>query len=386
MKRLMIFGLLILCIVNASFSADNKEKRITHPIDIIGTGGAGVAGPVRYGSIFLNPASLALGDRSTFSILKIGASANWDLYELYKIYPKIDDTAEDLGLGQLTTEEWATLLNLRSKIGIIGPLSLGYIGNGIGILFYNNFVTTANVKQAPGLPYVDFGTYLDIGFTVGYGLEIPFPFYLGKYTKIYLGLGLNYLNRIKYENDRLSLVEAFDLGMSILSAERGLFMGQNISADVGMIISFGERLSAGFVVRDFFSTGFDWAEFDTNFQRIENSSPLPITYFYPAFDIGVGYSARIDSFVLSDLNLYFDIANALDFSENYFLKLRLGAEITLIKIFTIRAGLYQGYPTLGLSVNLPLVKINAAYYTEELGDLPGSDGQQTVLLEVELSI
>lgn len=51
-------------------------------------------------------------------------------------------------------------------------------------------------------------------------------------------------------------------------------------------------------------------------------------------------------------------------------KLHFGAELSL-PLIDLRAGLHQGYPTLGASVDLFFLRLDAASYTEEVGVYPG---------------
>ncbi len=54
-------------------------------------------------------------------------------------------------------------------------------------------------------------------------------------------------------------------------------------------------------------------------------------------------------------------------------KLHMGAEGKLSRVFSLRMGLNQGYPTMGLGIDLPVVKIDFSTYGEELA---GNAGQQ----------
>lgn len=237
--------------------------------------------------------------------------------------------------------------------------------------------------QGAGLPYVDFYTIADVGFKAGYGFELPFPFFLGKFGRFYGGFTITYLNRIKYEDPRLSIAEAFDLGMNLAQFNQGLYMAQNISSDLGFLVKL-QYVNIGVTVKNWLSTGFRWSEYTGDFQKVTNGTSLPDSSFKPSLDLGFSFNLGKKKRSPFELTLTADMVNALDFSENYFLKLRAGAEIRLIRILLARAGLYKGYPTLGVGLDLPFLKINAAYYTEELGDLPGSLPQQNVTLEIGL--
>ncbi|OHD55970.1 MAG: hypothetical protein A2Y33_10955 [Spirochaetes bacterium GWF1_51_8] len=386
-SKILIVFLIQLLTFSIGFGL-TKEKKITQSIDVIATGGAGVADAGRFGLIFMNPAALGINEMKGFSILKVGARANIDSYDLAMLGLKIANG--EVSLETMTSDQWQMILDLRSTIGVTGPLMLGYMGSGLGLLLYDDILTSVTVKPSPGIPYVDFETYADIGFIVGYGFELPIPFFLGKFTRVYGGINLKYLNRMKYVDPRMSLLEALDMGAGIAAFQKGFLMGQNISSDVGVIINSPE-FAFGFVVHDWFSTGFNWSEYvlkqgSFGFEKLTNSAVYETTYFTPALDVGINWMLPISGFLLSKMEIYFDVVNALDFTESYLLKFRLGIQARLFQFLDVRAGLYKGYPTLGLGFDLPLIKINAAYYVEELGTLPGTIPQQNVMFDIQLML
>jgi hypothetical protein len=367
--------------VNTIYSS-NKEQRITVPIDVMATGGAGIASVNRFSMLYMNPAALGVNAYNAFSVLKIGATINYDLIELAMEYAE----AGDIDYANFSEEEWQRLLNLKAYAGINSPLALGYIGYGIGILLYNDIVTSFKINQAPGLPSVDLGIFSDIGLSVNYGFEVPLPFFIGKFSKLYAGINLKYIFRIKQDGYRMSLLEAFDIVSAITEGERGLLVGHCISSDVGFLFDT-PNIAVGLVIRDWFNPPFVWGEYnyvDGSLVKMETDYEIERTYFYPSLDIGMAYKSVQNLFVLSEMNFYFDIVNSLDFSENYLLKLRLGAEVTLLRVFKFRAGLYKGYPTIGLGIDLPVINFNFAYYTEELGRAPGNIPQERIMFDIHL--
>ena len=378
--RKLIWSIIYIILATPVFIlANSEEKKITVPVDIIATGGAGITSYDKFGMIYMNPAAFAIPENARISILKTGVTLNYDLYNYYSLYNYLANHNNDL--SSLSSSQWKTLLNLNANIGLSGPLAVGYIWQGIGFLIYDDFLTSALVKQGPGLPYVDFGSYYDTTFLAGFGFKIPSPEFFGKFISSYAGITVKYINRLKYENPRMSLLETFDTFSGIVNFNKGFLWGQAIGSDVGYMVK-GESWTGGFVIRDWFTTQFSWNEYDYKFNQIPTTN-IPSTYFYPSFDIGGSY--RFNNFA-ENLNilgptLYFDLVNIFDFSENYFLKVRFGVELAMFNFLRLRAGIYKGYPTAGFGLVFPFININAAYYTEELGDTPGSIPQQNYVLD-----
>ena len=83
----------------------------------------------------------------------------------------------------------------------------------------------------------------------------------------------------------------------------------------------------------------------------------------------------------------FEYRHITDADEQIGKKIHLGAEIHLGP-FDVRSGLYQGYPTYGLGVNLFILQLDLAKYTVEQGVYPGQTPQERVniglMMELEL--
>lgn len=103
---------------------------------------------------------------------------------------------------------------------------------------------------------------------------------------------------------------------------------------------------------------------------------------YPEYSsVDIGIAKRI---LANRLLLTADYIDALDRNEeNALNKLHFGTEfnLTLIKL---RAGLNAGYPSLGVGLNIGIAQVDAAYYTEELSNVPGGNGEERLLAQVRV--
>jgi hypothetical protein len=83
----------------------------------------------------------------------------------------------------------------------------------------------------------------------------------------------------------------------------------------------------------------------------------------------------------------FEYRHITDTGEQIGKKIHMGAEVH-IGPFDVRSGLYQGYPTYGLGVNLFILQLDLAKYTVEQGVYPGQTPQERVniglMMELEL--
>jgi hypothetical protein len=92
-------------------------------------------------------------------------------------------------------------------------------------------------------------------------------------------------------------------------------------------------------------------------------------------DIGFGR-------LLADFD-YVDVTNYLYYTgDSLWLHTRLGVQYQFPEILTLSAGLYEGYPTFGVGVDLWAFEVNASYYTEEASPVPGLNPDHIVSLQV----
>jgi hypothetical protein len=73
-----------------------------------------------------------------------------------------------------------------------------------------------------------------------------------------------------------------------------------------------------------------------------------------------------------------------DSSEVLGKKIHVGGEVT-IAMFDIRGGLYQGYPTYGVGVDLFIMQLDAAYYKIERGAYPGQTPDERVQVGLSMN-
>ena len=65
-------------------------------------------------------------------------------------------------------------------------------------------------------------------------------------------------------------------------------------------------------------------------------------------------------------------------------RVNIGAEVVFFERLFLRTGLHQGYWTAGIGMNIWILRINYAYYTEELGAYAGQFADKRHVLEVVL--
>ena len=272
---------------------------------------------------------------------------------------------------------------LYVQADILGPLAFGYVGKGLGFGMFNRTVATVNASSLLSVSYSVSEEFL---LTGGYSHR----FYIGDRTTIDLGLMPKGFVRGSI-GDRLSLDGLMTLASDFTAAlSSPLTMTTGLGVDAGVMWTLDRILSVGIVGRDAYSpalvtTYANYQEFiDTPSSGVDTAGLVS-----PDISIGVAYLLPFqflerlgaDVLVLAD---YSDILNLLSiFPRNPILNVRLGVELTLLDILSLRAGIKEALPTAGFCIDLSAFSFSLAMYGQELGMEPGSRPVYNLLMALD---
>jgi hypothetical protein len=338
----------------------------------MGMGGSIVASAHGYDSFFSNPAGYSR-DQGSFTLLD---ATTW-------IYSRPDELAALAAqsiAGTASSDAFPTFVIdqvTKGGFGIGASMGIGYVGNGLGlgmVIIEDSMLYGQTLGGARG----------DLIATVGFigGLSVPLDV-LG--FKIHIGGDIRPMIRIHVPIDSsnaFDMVTALQKGedaFAALSSADALY-GAGIALDLGAIAELG-WFTVGLSVRDLGGTQF---KYDTNsFGTV--SSTLGSQLRFPAgstvtadqyvipMDIafGIGMHPTMGSFnrfvdPTIDVDLH-DLVGVFGGTRPVWTALHAGAELKLISLFALRAGLNQGYFTMGAGLKLFFLDLNFAIYTQELG-------------------
>jgi len=209
-------------------------------------------------------------------------------------------------------------------------------------------------------------------FPVAYRFDtLDVPYWKGmSYTleNLSVGANLKYLYRMNISEIRKSVLELEEW-------DPILQKGDGFGMDLGALYPVTSRLTAGMMITDFLGTKISYktATNDDGDRREARNSVIT-----PAVNLGVSYVPDIPLPLLQNrLLLAADIRDIFDaeqkvFDKTLFTKLHFGAEYRLT-FMRARLGFNQGYPTIGIGANIFAMKLDYAYYTDELGKYAGQD-------------
>jgi hypothetical protein len=269
------------------------------------------------------------------------------------------------------------LTSLYASAGLNGPISFGYVGEGLGFGFFNcsnvSFTTQGTV------PTVTARVSEDFLFAGGYAFSIPLP--ASMKSTLDLGIELKAFARgtITLTQSILSILTL------LLAPSPAILFGQpfaldvGIGVDVGVLYSWNTTISVGIVGHDLYAPMLrnDYG----SFSAFSAGTPPSISYGVAPIDLSAGilYSPSLGALesYISGLKLMLDYGDILDFlthpvtSTNPLLHIGAGVEVVLLEILSLRGGFSQGYFSAGLGLDLTWFQLNLSMYGSELSSEPG---------------
>ena len=363
----------------------------------LGMGDAGVAFPTETTAFFYNPAHLTTAASPTprVQILGVRGALSTNLFEQISFYRDDLEPAIDRGFDNLEDDELEALYNEARRLGrrrafaggdVLLPhvtMKLGPLGVGGG-LFAHSLVRYRFEDAGAGAPAVNFAAQGDFTGLVSGAVDVS-PFSAGGLS---VGLTAKFTRRYLSAKDKPLDALDEDEDVYLLRADAlGLDVGFRYTLDLPL----PGRLHAGLAVFDAASTGFDYAYGRTLVENgrheasgsaaqdearlIAQEEALANERYalYPSYRAGLAYMAS------SFLSVFGETGLALDYlgydrpliDQSFLAHLRLGAQMRVGEIAAVRAGLSQGYPSVGAGLELGFVSLDYAFYGFEEGRLPG---------------
>lgn len=341
----MIARLLILLSLLA-LPAEARLLRVPYEgVRPTGMGNAFLAIADDQNALWYNPAALAKNKKWRFNLMDftLGFDSLTTLDQMRALIFENDSSS-------LVSDD-ITFLRMGFKPTLFGPnFGLGIYTNSQGFFEIRNL----------DLPEVDVYAFSDIALIAGLGVPISPYFSVGLSVRGVYRAGLDatittvdLLSQLGGISQDAFMSAIFDRLKELSGAGYGL--GVNFSAQLDIPTGKGgPKVGAAFSIEDFGNTSFTALGASRAPEAINQSVN---------FGSSVSYKAGKND----EVNFAFDL-------RHMFEGVSLGQMSSLgiewrHKVFSLRAGLYQLYPTFGFSIEvLPHTKIHASSYAVEIGD------------------
>lgn len=390
LTKLTLMTVLLLFSVSSSWAATKDEKAFFKGIRPMGMGGAFVAVADDENAFFYNPAGITQISGKMMQFFSFDMSVNTETYEFAKFY---SDNRDDLkNFDKLNPHEQAKLLNKINKniLGARPKINMGA----------PNFVfISGHTPASPGRFGFGAGlfSFADADFRFNRSIVVPSFTYKGQASVIAsvpaayridsfpginipgslsLGVNIKYVYRILSQARDLSVDEFENFKVPVQD-------GGGFGADFGLIYHPDRKWNIGLQLADAFTTRIDYCKYvddknpahskDSFTGEIRPSLSIGAAYFPEKFYYWPGkYIETGDNVIIAaDLT---DIAGEDEkLSDSFWKKVHFGAEVKLLNIFSLRAGINSGYPSAGAGIETKIVCLDYAFYGQEEGIYAGQD-------------
>ncbi len=399
MNRLFKIALILILLSAAlfsSFAADdlstasneksNPYRKVYDPLEYMsprmaGMGGAGIAGLYNADSIYVNPASL--GQKGV--VLNTPALSftlyNFKAMAETKIFDDINsDKMKAAGVSYLAEEASGKGYNAICDIDLGVNAKIKNLGVAVdykaSLLTYNSSTGPTNLQAIPKI---------DLTASVGLGHR----FLQENWFTLDLGAVVRYSMREVYGalsyDDVVDIINAdkqLDALQDKLDAQPAM-IGVAIPVDVGANINLPFGLTVSGVIRNLNGERkWYYAESskDISFSDHTTGTSTKVSSD-PTYNVGLGWKPRMGSFgrivkpaVTFDYVDITSVSSNQDYEvESWLTHTRIGAELELLRFMKLRAGLNQGYLTVGAGFDIMnCIVVDAAYYWQEMGTSLGT--------------
>jgi hypothetical protein len=394
MKRFLSAAILVLCAGLPLDAADVTETAFMPVIPgVMGQGGASTATASGWDSFFTNPAGFSR-EGGNFTVLETGA---W-------LYAR-PDRALAMAQGLIGGGDAASLFPIINDeitgggFGIGASMGIAYAAKGLGL---GMAIVTDSYFWGPTL----FGMSGDVTATIGFMGGMSFPLQAGPML-IHVGGTLRPMVRIHVllpNADAVAMFTALQAGDTLMTAlgSADAVYGVGVAMDVGAIAELG-WFTFGLSIHDVGGTVFNYstddfatlaAVFGSELRLPPGSTvtdryviPMDVSFgvaFHPVFG---SFNKILDPTIHVDLTDMIDaIGGAITGDSSAWAMVHVGVELQIVRVFSLWAGLNQGYLTFGTGIDLYVVEINASMFTRELGRFIGDRPSSGITLEVAIRI
>jgi hypothetical protein len=371
-----------LCLVALSMVAPLSAETSVAPFTLPSSredalGGQHAALADDFSLLLSNPASLASAKPQLFAA-QLGLLASGPIFDIANLVVSGGDLTTGL-VNLLASNKY----KLYAGFDLVGPLSFGYVGEGLGFGLFN---TTDFSLNAASISSITVDLHEDILVAGGYA----YRFNLGKGHALDLGLlAKGFVRGAITEEKGLFEIQSLLDPSALLASPFTLTTG--IGLDAGLRWNWEERVAAGLVCRDAYSPAIvaSYPDGVTSFFSSSGSPSVSYSKIDPNLAFGASWSPDLGVLgrYIDGLTLAADYSDILDlFSalpRNAILNVGLGAEVRLLEIMTIRLGIKEALLEAGMGFDLGGVRVSASAFGRELGLEPGSRPIYNLLLSFE---
>lgn len=384
MKRLFALPLLLGLLSSPLFAIDTVflEPVVPTSPELKAQGGSSTANARGFASLFANPAAFS-DSKTEVTLFSLQTNLHLSLSGLNKILD-----GRSMWNNLLSFDEGSLLWNVdslvkTSTVGLEVSSGVAWVGNNLGV-----GLVLQGRESMRGKSLLDTKSRIDVTAMGVIGMGWPFDVGLGT---LRLGGAIRPMQRM------LAEVPATDLLMNL-----GNYGSFEASSGFGLGLDLGLRwdyagFQTGLVVRDASGTVFNMrrytlAQWQSGFGFPSGGGDTGKTIYRIPTVLGFGTAWTPDMGSLGALfqpSLSFDLQVPFkdEFTQpSFWTWTHVGAEAKLLRSFSLRAGVNQGYATFGLGVRVLIFDFNLAIFSDELGRYSGLNRRPGISTELAFKL
>ncbi|MBI4396345.1 MAG: conjugal transfer protein TraF [Elusimicrobia bacterium] len=347
---------------------------------------------------FYNPAGTTQRTGSLLTLLDLSINIGQDLLDAYDFIDKNESKLKDF--NSLSAQDQINLINDMNttvtkldpqvRVGVPNSNYLsGPMGNhyhwGIGTFGQVEGSFKINADIPPSLNY-DINADAILAFNMAKRWD-GVRFLPGK---IGAGVNLKYISRSQVNDRYVSFLQLEDFDAPPLQAGKGL------GADLGFLYQPNDRWNFGLAAMDLLGTSLDFESIDA--KKGFAAKPTRTSVIKTRWNLGTAWTPSkigISKFAVPTGNrllLAMDVRDVINskskvlFGDTFlpdtaWTHVYLGAEYRWW-FLRLRGGANQGYPTYGFGVDIPFLKLDYTFYSDEKGLFAGSLEQANHLVSI----
>lgn len=347
----LMTSLLLILISSTALGAALQD--LPRPIRSLGMGGAYVSFVKDSDAVFYNPAALSNIGGFNWQLFNIGLGTNQDTFESIKELKDMTSTSQPSDYQRFFGK------NLGTHVEGMASFAIPHFGVGI----YDTYLLNVQLNN-PAYPQFDANLLNDVGVVVGASATLG--------PAMNLGIALKRINR--WGGPQSIGVGTIVSGEASKIEDNFKNKGTAYGADAGLNLGGEGPLhpTLSVVWQDM---GF------TTFKQTDGLAAPP--RIHDNLTVGAGTFVDLPGL---DWTNSIEFRHLTESNEQIGKKVHLGTEISL-PLIDLRAGINQGYTTYGAGFDFYFLKVDAAYYKEELGVYPGQtpDTRFEIGLSLDLS-
>ena len=382
---LFIVGLFCCVQPGVAQSLSPSARSFVESPQALGMGDAVVALPVGQSGFFYNPAHIAHAPLRV-TIFGVRASISTNLADQVSFFKDDLKPAIDEGIDNLDNNELTQLYDRALDVGrqsafihadVLAPSAsfhIGPLGVGVGI-FGQSSIRYNFPDGGGGLPYINLAAVADAMALGSAGIDLS-KFGVSGLTA---GITAKYTRRFATLKNKPIDVLGSDEPFYLLQADR-MSLDAGFLYELPVINRLPGTIRVGLALYDVLGPSFDFEHAQTiqgadDQTAIDKDIAAANTLFTvdPSFRFGFAYELpRLPGNLISESGVTLDYVGYQNpqFDQTFFTHLRIGVQAK-VKVLALRAGLNQGYPTVGGGVSLGFLDFDYAYYGVEQGRYPG---------------